>query len=105
MPAVSSYENFDLDALYHLILDRQKNPRPGSYTNFLLTAGTDEISKKVGEEAIEIILAVKGQGRQRIIEEIADLTYHLLTLMVEQGLTPDDIMHELSARHSSTADE
>lgn len=105
MPAALNVENFDLDTLYRLILDRQKNPRPESYTNFLLTAGTDEISKKVGEEAIEIILAVKGQGRQRIIEEIADLTYHLLALMVDQGVAPGDILHELAARHSSTADE
>jgi phosphoribosyl-ATP pyrophosphohydrolase len=95
---------FDIDILYGLILDRQIHPRDGSYTNFLLHAGTDEIAKKIGEEAIEVILAVKGQGRQRLIEEIADLIYHLLTLMVDQGLSLADIQHELSDRHFRKSD-
>lgn len=105
MASAASFDDFDLKTLYSLILDRQKNPRTGSYTNYLLAAGTDEISKKIGEEAIEVILAVKGQGRERLIEEIADLTYHLLTLLVDQGLSPGDIQRELAARHFRTSDE
>ena len=58
-----------------------------------------KIIKKVGEEAMEVILAAKGQTRQRLIEEIADLTYHTLVLLAEKGLTPDDIQGELEQRH------
>ncbi|MCC6799914.1 MAG: phosphoribosyl-ATP diphosphatase, partial [Anaerolineae bacterium] len=73
--------------------------RAGSYTNALLDAGEDEIVKKVGEEAIEVVLAVKGQGDQRVIEELADLTYHCLVLLAQRGLTPDDLAAELERRH------
>ena len=67
-----------LHTLFQTIQDRKANPKPGSYTNQLFSAGEDEIVKKVGEEAVEIILAAKGQGDQRLIEESADLIYHLL---------------------------
>ncbi len=92
-------ENFRLQELYDVICDRYKNPKPGSYTTSLFTAGEDEILKKVGEEAIEVILAAKAQGNQRIIEEAADLTYHVLVLLVGKGLTPADILAELARRH------
>lgn len=88
-----------LDTLFATIQDRQAHPKPGSYTNSLFAAGEDEIVKKVGEEAVEIILAVKGQGRQRIVEETADLVYHLLVMLAAQGLAWDDVRAELEKRH------
>ncbi|MBK6711741.1 MAG: phosphoribosyl-ATP diphosphatase [Chloroflexi bacterium] len=88
-----------IDTLFATIQDRKSNPQPGSYTNSLFAAGEDEIVKKVGEEAVEIILAVKGQGQQRIIEETADLVYHLLVMLAAQDLTWDDVRGELEKRH------
>jgi phosphoribosyl-ATP pyrophosphohydrolase len=88
-----------LEELYRIILDRREHPTPNSYTASLFAAGMDEIVKKVGEEAIEVILAAKAQGRQRLIEEIADLTYHSLVLLAACDLKPDDIMTELDRRH------
>lgn len=88
-----------IDTLFATIQDRKSNPQPGSYTNSLFAAGEDEIVKKVGEEAVEIILAVKGQGQQRIIEETADLVYHLLVLLAAQDLSWDDVRGELENRH------
>ena len=88
-----------IDTLFATIQDRKVNPKPGSYTNSLFAAGEDEIVKKVGEEAVEIILAVKGQGNERIIEETADLVYHLLVMLAAQDLTWDDVRAELAKRH------
>lgn len=87
-----------LDGLFATILDRQANPRPGSYTARLLSAGEDEMLKKVGEEAMEVILAAKGQGDVRLIEEVADLFYHLLVLLAARGLTLADVEAELARR-------
>jgi phosphoribosyl-ATP pyrophosphohydrolase len=89
-----------LNQLFEIIEDRKNNPVPGSYTNQLLNRGQDAILKKVGEEAIEVILAAKGQGDQRLIEEVADLFYHTLVLLASQGLSLSDIENELSNRHS-----
>lgn len=88
-----------LSRLFALIQDRQVNPKSGSYTNQLLNEGEDRIIQKVGEEAVEVILAAKGQGRERLISELADLTYHCLVLMAYAGLTPDDVADELERRH------
>lgn len=88
-----------LDTLFATLQDRKTNPRAGSYTAELLAAGEDEIVKKVGEEAVEIILATKGQGNERLVEETADLLYHLLVLLVARDLTLDDIRAELTRRH------
>lgn len=88
-----------LRRVFATITDRQAHPRPGSYTNRLLDAGEDEIVKKIGEEAIEVILAAKGQGDQRVISELADLAYHCLVLLAVRGLTPDDVAAELERRH------
>ncbi len=88
-----------IDDLYATIQDRKTNPKAGSYTNSLFDAGEDEIVKKVGEEAVEIILAVKGQGKTRIVEETADLVYHLLVMLAAQELTWDDVRTELAKRH------
>ncbi len=90
------------DILAHIfatIEDRKTNPKPGSYTNSLLDAGEDEIVKKIGEEAVEVILAVKGQGDERVISELADLTYHCLVLLAQRGLSPDDVTAELERRY------
>lgn len=88
-----------IDTLFATIQDRKLNPKPGSYTNSLFNDGEDEIIKKVGEEAIEVIIAVKGQGKERIIEESADLVYHLLVTLASQDLTWDDVCAELEKRH------
>lgn len=88
-----------VDTLFATIQARQTNPHPGSYTNSLFAAGEDEIVKKIGEEAVEIILAVKGQGKTRVVEETADLVYHLLVMLAGQGLTWDDVRAELEKRH------
>lgn len=87
-----------LTTLWTILQDRRDNPPAGSYTAQLLQAGNDEIAKKVGEEAIEVILAAKAQGRQRLVEESADLIYHLLVLLLAKGLTWDDVLQELAAR-------
>jgi phosphoribosyl-ATP pyrophosphohydrolase/phosphoribosyl-AMP cyclohydrolase len=87
-----------LGELFGVILDRQTNRPPGSYTTELLDAGEDEILKKVGEEATELILAAKGQGDQRLVSEIADLTYHLLVLLAARGLDLADVRGELARR-------
>jgi phosphoribosyl-ATP pyrophosphohydrolase len=89
-----------LAELYTIIQDRKDHPRPGSYTNRLLEAGESEIAKKVGEEAIEVILAASRQGDRRLIEETADLFYHILVLLASRGLTLADVEAELRRRHS-----
>lgn len=85
--------------LYEIIADRKNNPQPGSYTCSLLDAGMEEISKKVGEEAIEVILAANVQSDQRTVEEISDLLYHLMVLMVARGIPLDAVQEELHNRH------
>jgi phosphoribosyl-ATP pyrophosphohydrolase len=87
-----------LDTLFATVLDRQANPRPGSYTAQLLRAGQDQVLKKVGEEAMEVILAAKGQGNDRVISEVADLFYHVLVLLAARGLTLADVENELVRR-------
>ena len=89
-----------MNRLFTIIEDRKANPRPGSYTNQLLSAGEDEMLKKVGEEAMEVILAAKGQGDQRLIEEVSDLFYHTLVLLASRGLSLADIEAELEKRHA-----
>lgn len=96
---MSNTEPITLDSLYEIILERREHPTPESYTARLFTKGEDEIVKKVGEEAIEVILAYKSQGNQRLIEETADLCYHLLVLLASRELSPQDIYQELTRRH------
>ncbi len=85
------------DELFSVILDRKTNPIPGSYTVTLLT-DLDEALKKVGEEAIEVVLAGKGQSDERLISEAADLIYHLMVALAARGLTLDDVRAELAHR-------
>ena len=87
-----------LDALYTTILDRKTNPKPGSYTNELFTAGLPRLAQKVGEEAVETLVAALAQDRTRLVEEIADLAYHVLVLMAEKGIAPADVAAELEKR-------
>jgi phosphoribosyl-ATP pyrophosphohydrolase len=89
-----------LTKLFEIIQDRAQNPKQGSYTNALLDAGYEKIAQKVGEEAIEVIIAGGKQGRQRTIEESADLIYHLFVLLVQKGISLGEIEKELEKRHS-----
>ena len=88
-----------LNELFGIIEDRKTNPVEGSYTNRLLREGEDKILKKIGEEAIEVILAAKAQGDQRVVEEIADLFYHALVLLAARELSLADVEAELRRRH------
>lgn len=83
-----------------VLRQRKVNPSPDSYTAQLLAQGEDEIVKKIGEEAIEIILAAKGQGDERLLEETADLIYHLSVLLVARGLNWSDVDRVLADRSS-----
>ena len=87
-----------IEELFATIKERQQSSPAGSYTASLFVKGEDEILKKIGEEAVEVILAAKAQGNERLIEEISDLTYHVLVLLACRGLTPTDITNELEKR-------
>jgi len=87
-----------LDELFEVILDRKANPQSGSYTASLFDKGEDEVLKKVGEEAMEVILAGKGQSDERLVSESADLLYHLLVLLAYRDVTLDDVRAELARR-------
>ena len=85
--------------LFEIILDRQRNPVEGSYTNQLLEAGYQRTAQKVGEEAVEVIIAAGSQGKQRLVEESADLVYHLLVLLADQEVSLAEVEAELERRH------
>ena len=85
--------------LFEIILDRQRTPVKGSYTNQLLEAGYQRTAQKVGEEAVEVIIAAGSQGKQRLVEESADLVYHLLVLLADQGVSLAEVEAELERRH------
>ncbi|WP_207740727.1 bifunctional phosphoribosyl-AMP cyclohydrolase/phosphoribosyl-ATP diphosphatase HisIE [Alkalibacter mobilis] len=85
--------------LYEIIMDRKKNPKEGSYTQYLFEKGVDKILKKVGEESAETIIAAKNDSKEELVYEASDLLYHLTVLLVECGVTMDDIMKELENRH------
>jgi len=87
-----------LQDLYDVIADRTINPKEGSYTNYLLDSGIDKILKKVGEECAEVLIAAKNNSKEEIRYEISDLVYHILVLMVKQGLKLEDIYDELKRR-------
>ncbi len=93
------YKQFSYDALYDLIRGRKTNPQEGSYTTYLFDKGIDKILKKVGEESTEVIVAGKGGSKEETVFEIADLAYHVMVLMVEMGITPEEITRELEKRH------
>ena len=84
--------------VYAVILDRKKNPKEGSYTNYLFDKGLDKILKKVGEEATEIVIAAKNPDPEETKYEISDFLYHMMVLMAEKGVTWEDITSELAQR-------
>ena len=88
-----------MDGLYELIEGRKTDPKEGSYTSYLFDKGIDKLLKKVGEECTEVVIAAKGGDRDETIFEIADLTYHVLVLMAEYGITLNDIRGQLASRH------
>jgi len=90
---------FTLDSLMTLIRGRKTEKKEGSYTTYLFEKGIDKILKKVGEESTEVIIAGKANDKKETIYEIADLTYHLMVLMIEMGISLDDIHNELASRH------
>jgi len=89
-----------LTELQAIIHDRQQNPKPGSYTNQLLDEGISRVAQKVGEEAVEVVVAALSQPRELQIGELSDLFYHTLVLMAHQGITLDDVYAELQRRHN-----
>lgn len=92
-------EKFQLEGLYQLLQSRKKELPEGSYTTYLFQKGLDKILKKVGEESTEVIIAGKAQDKAETVYEIADLAYHVLVLMVELGISVEDIRTELASRH------
>ena len=100
LPDVSPFsQSFCLDDLMKLIEGRKTNPKEGSYTTYLFEKGIDKILKKVGEECTEVIIAGKGGDRAEAIFEIADLTYHVMVMMTEMGISIDEVRAELASRH------
>jgi phosphoribosyl-ATP pyrophosphohydrolase/phosphoribosyl-AMP cyclohydrolase len=92
-------QEFSLDGLYELITGRKTEGKEGSYTTYLFEKGLDKILKKVGEESTEVIIAAKGNDRAETIYEISDLVYHVMVMMVEMGISNEDILKELASRH------
>lgn len=90
---------FSLEMLVKLIEGRKTEKKEGSYTTYLFEKGLDKILKKVGEESTEVIIAAKDKDKKETIYEIADLTYHVLVLMIEAGISVEDIHRELASRH------
>ena len=95
----SEEEPFSLEALMTLIEGRKTEKKEGSYTSYLFDKGLDKILKKVGEESTEVIIAAKAQDKKETVYEIADLVYHVMVLMIEAGISTEDIMKELASRH------
>ena len=92
-------QEFSLEGLYDLLAGRKKDMPEGSYTTYLFEKGLDKILKKVGEESTEVIIAGKAEDKPEAIYEIADLAYHVMVLMVELGISVEDVHKELASRH------
>lgn len=91
--------DFTMDALMELIRGRKTNPQEGSYTTYLFQKGLDKILKKIGEESTEVIIAAKDNDPKETIYEISDLVYHVMVMMIQQGISLEDIRRELASRH------
>lgn len=91
--------DFSMQGLMTLIAGRKTEKKEGSYTTYLFEKGIDKILKKVGEESTEVIIAGKANDKKETIYEIADLAYHVMVLMIEMGISLEDIFDELSSRH------
>ena len=90
---------FSLEGLMGMLEGRKSNPKEGSYTSYLFKKGIDKILKKVGEECTEVIIGGKAGDKAETVYEIADLTYHVMVLMLEMGISLEDIHRELASRH------
>lgn len=91
-----------INDLYYIIISRRENPTENSYTCYLFEQGIDKILKKVGEESAEVIIAAKNGKNENTVNEMADLMYHLLVLMVQQGIKPEDLYAVLSERRKKS---
>ena len=92
-------QEFSLKGLYNMLLERNALRPAGSYTTYLFEKGMDKILKKVGEECTEVIIGAKNGDKAETVYELADLAYHAMVLMVQMGITPEDIHRELASRH------
>ena len=90
---------FSMESLMEMLIGRKVEKKEGSYTSYLFDKGLDKILKKVGEESTEVIIAGKAGDKRETIYEIADLTYHVMVLMIEMGISLEDILTELASRH------
>ena len=90
---------FSMEGLMEMLVGRKTEKKEGSYTTYLFEKGLDKILKKVGEECTEVIIAAKADDKKETIYEIADLTYHVMVLMIEMGISLEDIQKELASRH------
>lgn len=91
--------SFSLQGLYDLLVGRKENKPEGSYTTYLFEKGIDKILKKVGEECTEVIIAGKADDKKETVYELADLAYHAMVLMVQMGITIEDVHRELASRN------
>ncbi|MBQ8719677.1 MAG: bifunctional phosphoribosyl-AMP cyclohydrolase/phosphoribosyl-ATP diphosphatase HisIE [Clostridia bacterium] len=98
-PVFVEREDFSLEKLVKLIEGRKREKTEGSYTTYLFEKGIDKILKKVGEECTEVIIAAKADDKKETVYEIADLAYHTLVLMIQMGISLEDIHNELASRH------
>lgn len=94
-----AYPQFSVDGLFEMLEGRKINKPEGSYTTYLFEKGIDKILKKIGEECTEVIIASKAEDKAETIYEIADLAYHVMVMMVEQGISLEDVRKELASRH------
>ncbi len=92
-------EEFSYEGLYEMLLGRKINKKEGSYTTYLFEKGIDKILKKVGEECTEVIIGAKGGDKAETVYEIADLLYHITVLMIEMGISLEEVTAELAKRH------
>ena len=90
---------FQYDDLMEMLVGRKENPKEGSYTTYLFSKGIDKMLKKVGEETTEVIISAKDGDKANTIYEIGDLMYHVMVLMIEMGISLEDIKKEMASRH------
>ena len=90
---------FQYEDLFEMLRGRKETPKEGSYTSYLFDKGRDKILKKVGEEATEVIIAAKDDDKANTIYELGDLMYHAMVLMLDMGITMDEIKAEMASRH------
>ncbi len=94
-----SLQEFSLQGLYDMLVTRKEEKPEGSYTTYLFEKGIDKILKKVGEECTEVIIAGKADDKREAVYELADLAYHAMVLMVQMGISVEDVHRELASRH------